>query len=441
YLSAARAPRARCRRGLRLRESPPRASARTRSRPGPRRARTGRVPAARSASGAPAWRSTPCRYRPARRRTRARPRCRRGASLRPSIQNARAAASGSARPGDRRCFDRLRDPLEMELLEVRTHLAGRLEGLPRREDRVGFGCGAQARRAMDGRAPDAGLALVHLALMNADAHLRRVTMQPALRLQPALDVDRAIDRIAGRVEDDEEPVTRVVDLAAVMLFEDPAHLAVHPRAEVVPGVVPDRLDKVRRPRQVSEHQRLMRGRGPLLPEHRGSQLVAGPHLELVVDVAEVVFDRLRAQVETRGRLARRRAFGQRHRNLQLLRRQLLPVRVLADAGRLTARLELGQGALRPGGRAELVEGLQRRAQMLARIDPLARASKSLSEVELRAGALERVGRRFVMSQRRLEMRRERPVVGDEPHSALRTREREWLPLRPRGRVITLGDAG
>src|SRR5207244_3524921 len=56
--------------------------------------------------------------------------------------------------------------------------------------------------------------------------------------------------------------------------------------------------------------------------------------------------------------------------------------------RLARRLQLGARPLRPGRRLERVEDVERRSQLLARVDAPARAAKPLAEAELGSGPLE-----------------------------------------------------
>src|ERR1700716_4506310 len=86
------------------------------------------------------------------------------------------------------------------------------------------------------------------------------------------------------------------------------------------------------------------------PQH-GCELLARPDLELVVDVAKVVFDRLWAQVQLRRGLAGRPSFGQRERHLELLGCQRVAGVVVTHAGRLPACDQLGEGPRRPGAGA------------------------------------------------------------------------------------------
>src|SRR5256714_1762175 len=66
---------------------------------------------------------------------------------------------------------------------------------------------------------------------------------------------------------------------------------------------------------------------------RGAQLLARADLQLVVHVAQVVFDRLRAQIEPRRRLAGGQSLRQSHRHLQLLWCELPAIAVVPDPRR------------------------------------------------------------------------------------------------------------
>src|SRR4029077_20113764 len=112
---------------------------------------------------------------------------------------------------------------------------------------------------------------------------------------------------------------------------------------------------------------------------------------------EVIFDRFRAEVESCRRLTRRGAISERERNLELLRRELLPVAIVAHARGLAARLQLGHRTLSPRRCAQLVERLERRAQVLARLDARSTAAPRLAEVKLGARPFEGVRCRFVMT--------------------------------------------
>ena len=111
-------------------------------------------------------------------------------------------------------------------------------------------------------------------------------------------------------------------------------------------------------------------------------------VELAVDACQVELDRLRAEEERRGNVAVRPSLGDLKRDLKLLRGQLLGRRGIASGDRLAARSQLAACLLRPGGRAEPVEELNRAAQMLTRLDAALRASEPLAVEELRPRALE-----------------------------------------------------
>ena len=140
--------------------------------------------------------------------------------------------------------------------------------------------------------------------MDTDSQLRRVAMQAPVRQEPALHVDGAVDSIARRAEQHEKPIACVVHLMAVMRLKAAAQLAVQPDAQVVPRGIADRLHQRRGACEVREHQRFARAHRPCLFQQGRAQVVAGANLELVVDMAQVVFDRLRAQVQLGRRLAR-----------------------------------------------------------------------------------------------------------------------------------------
>src|SRR6266567_6825881 len=111
-------------------------------------------------------------------------------------------------------------------------------------------------------------------------------------------------------------------------------------------------------------------------------------VEFAVDACQVELDRLRAEEERGGNVAVRPSLSDLKRDLKLLRGQLLGRRGIASGDRLAARSKLAACLLRPGGRAEPVEELNRTAQMLARVDAALRASEPLPVEELRPRAIE-----------------------------------------------------
>ena len=89
------------------------------------------------------------------------------------------------------------------------------------------------------------------------------------------------------------------------------------------------------------------GRCVLRQAVHSRELLARVDPELQVDVAQVVLDRLGAEEQSGGRLARRPARREHHRDLELLGCQLLDRVGLAAAERLTGRLQFGAGPLEP----------------------------------------------------------------------------------------------
>ena len=80
-------------------------------------------------------------------------------------------------------------------------------------------------------------------------------------------------------------------------------------------------------------------------------------------------DRAWAQEHLRCNVSVREALGDEAGDAELLRRQPCRCFWLGSPGVLAARPEFGPRTLRPLAGAERVEGLERRAQMLAGIDP------------------------------------------------------------------------
>src|SRR3954471_18125061 len=150
------------------------------------------------------------------------------------------------------------------------------------------------------------------------------------------------------------------------------------------------------------------------------ELVAGVDVELHVDVAEVVLDRLGAEEQRRGGLARRLARGEQEPDLQLLGRERVDRAWLAPAQRLARGRELRAGAVGPRPRVEALERLPRRAPLLAGAHPLARATQSLAVGQPRARRLEAVRGPRVLGERGLEAGRE--VVVDHRPGAQPPRE-------------------
>ena len=166
------------------------------------------------------------------------------------------------------------------------------------------------------------------------------------------------------------------------------------------------------------------GSAPIASASSARELIA----ELAVDVAQVVVDGLRAEEQLRRRLARRVALGEHERDLELARRQLVERARVALARRLAGGEQLGPGALRPRRRAELVEGVDGAAQLLARLHAPARAPQPLAVAQARAGLLEAVGRQRVQAERLLEAGAQLRRAGEQAAAARQPRERPRLAL-------------
>src|SRR5437016_14264068 len=89
-----------------------------------------------------------------------------------------------------------------------------------------------------------------------------------------------------------------------------------------------------------------------LRAQRPRELVARPDAELPIDVPQVVLDRLRAEEEFRGGLARRAAAGEEQRDLELLGRQVSERAGVAPPRRFPGGAQLGARKLRPRRRTE-----------------------------------------------------------------------------------------
>ena len=140
-------------------------------------------------------------------------------------------------------------------------------------------------------------------------------------------------------------------------------------------------------------------------------------------------DRARAEEELRGDLPVREALRDEAGDLELLRGQLVARARVALARRLAARPQLDPRPLRPQRRAERLEAVERRSQVLARVDSAADAAEELAVRELGAGTLEGTGGLGVRGQGGQEealgfalvLREERAAVQDAPR----------VPRRPR----------
>lgn len=148
-------------------------------------------------------------------------------------------------------------------------------------------------------------------------------------------------------------------------------------------------------------------------------------------MAEVVLDGFRAQVQSRGRFAPGHAFGECERYLKLLGRQLLAAAVNADMSRLAACLKLLSRTSSPRFSAELIKGLQRKPEVLSRIEAPAAAPQALPKIKLRPRPLKHVGRGVVITERSLEFLNKGVIASHQaqcPRSSSE-RERQTLALR------------
>jgi hypothetical protein len=136
------------------------------------------------------------------------------------------------------------------------------------------------------------------------------------------------------------------------------------------------------------------------------ELVAGVDPQFLVDVAEVVFDRLRAEEQRGRRLPCRFSRCEQERNLQLLRRQFVDHARLPPPASLARGRELGTGPIGPGAGVEALEHINGGAELLAGPNPVPGPPQALPVRQARACCLECIGCLLVLAQRPLEVRRE-----------------------------------
>src|SRR5439155_22658244 len=124
----------------------------------------------------------------------------------------RALTSGLAVPAHLRRLDRFLDPLQLEPAQPSDRPARSLQRAARGHDAVRPRRRTDPRRAVHRSAAHRSVRPAHLALVDPDAHLRRVAVHAPVRLETALDVNRALDGVGGRVDGHEETVDHVVHL-------------------------------------------------------------------------------------------------------------------------------------------------------------------------------------------------------------------------------------
>jgi hypothetical protein len=158
------------------------------------------------------------------------------------------------------------------------------------------------------------------------------------------------------------------------------------------------------------------------------EFLAGVDTESLVDVPEVVLDRLGAE-EQRGRgFPRRLPPGEQQRDLQLLRRQIVEGARVPGPARFAGGRELGAGPLSPGPGVEAVEGVHRRAELLAGQHPVPGPAQPLPVGQPGARGFEHVGGLLMQGDRTLEIGGEAGVLGQHPLAAQRPGQRPGLPL-------------
>src|SRR5262249_10202004 len=150
--------------------------------------------------------------------------------------------------------------------------------------------------------------------------------------------------------------------------------------------------------------------------------------ELAEDLAQVIVDRARAQVE----LFRDLPVGHPRRDqtgdLELLRRQLVKCRRVALPCLLARGAQLAFSALLPRRRSDLAEEVGCPPQMLPRLTPVAVAPQPFTVEQLGAGHMERRDGR-VWGERRLEVLSHVAVTEKRPAAG------EYRPPRGGGRVL------
>src|SRR4029077_2691357 len=103
-------------------------------------------------------------------------------------------------------------------------------------------------------------------------------------------------------------------------------------------------------------------------------------LELPVDLAQMELDRPRAQEQRCRRFLVARSGGDKSRDLELLRREVVD-RARPLLRMLAARTKLAAHPLRPRVCSELLEELERRPKFVARLAAFAFSAKTFASVE------------------------------------------------------------
>jgi hypothetical protein len=103
---------------------------------------------------------------------------------------------------------------------------------------------------------------------------------------------------------DEEAVARVVDLLSTVLGEQRPQRPVVPADEVLPGLVPDRLEQSRRAHDVREEERAGHGLGSLALHHAASACASRSSTVRPVADAYRSYASRQVVVDAQGRLMR-----------------------------------------------------------------------------------------------------------------------------------------
>jgi hypothetical protein len=109
--------------------------------------------------------------------------------------------------------------------------------LEAREDLISAGEGGNARRLMDAAAAEGATRANGIGDVDANADPWRESMLPTVGSEHALHFNRTADRRRSGVERDEESITGMVDLVAVVLHKELAQCRVVPAKEVCPRLV------------------------------------------------------------------------------------------------------------------------------------------------------------------------------------------------------------
>src|SRR3954447_5687327 len=174
-------------------------------------------------------------------------------------------------------------------------------------------------------------------------------------------------------------------ISAVSRPERPADIG-RPAASSAPSAIPTARLSTAISRSFS-HRGTQAGRSRGSDPRSASQLPAGTDAELAEHVAQMPLDGPRAEEEPRPDLRVRQPIGGKHRDLPLLRGQVVASLDGAPPHLLAGGLELLAGTLGEGLHANRGQHLVGRAQLVARVDPAVLATQPLPVEQMRAGEL------------------------------------------------------